>query len=73
MSFRFTDLVRPDMLVRDLRNRYPQTREVFERFGVRAPCWDCSLAEVARRSGVPVQELLRALEEALPSGAKENP
>lgn len=67
MSFRFTDLIRRDMLVRDIRNRYPQTRDVFERFGVRTPCWDCSVAEVAHRSGVSVEELLAALNDVIAS------
>lgn len=65
MSFHFTDLIRPDMPVRDVRARYPQTREIFERFGVRTPCWDWSVAEVALRSGVKVEELLGALNEAV--------
>ena len=65
MSFRFTDLIRRDMLVRDIRNRYPHTHEVFERFGVRTPCWDCSVAEVAHRSGIRVEELLAALDEVV--------
>ena len=65
MSFRFTDLIRRDMIVRYIRNRYPQTQEVFKRFGVRTPCWDCSLVEVAHRSGVSVEELLAALDEVV--------
>ena len=75
MSFLFTDRLRRDLIVRDVRNRYPQTDEVFERFGVRPSCWDCSLAVVAHRSGVSLEELLGALEEAIsqrvPSDQKE--
>ena len=40
MTFRFDNLLRGDMLVRDIRNRHPQTREVFARFGVCTPCWN---------------------------------
>lgn len=65
MSIRFSDLIRRDRLVRDVRNRYPQTHEVFERFGVRASCWDCSLVEVAYRSGTGVEELMAALDKAI--------
>lgn len=71
MSFRFTDLIRRDMIVRDIRNRYPQTHEVFEHFGVRASCWDCSLAEVAHRSGIRVEELIAALDKAVVSSTVE--
>ncbi len=71
MTFRFDNLLWGDMLVRDIRNRHPQTREVFARFGVRTPCWDCSLAEVAHRSDVSLEELLDALNEVLASGVPE--
>lgn len=65
MSFRFTDLIRRDMIVRDIRNRYPETEEVFERFRVRPSCWDCSVVEVTHRSGASVDELLGALNDAI--------
>ena len=65
MAFRFTDLIRRDMIVRDVHNRYPQTEEVFERFRVRPSCWDCSMTEVAHRSGVSVGDLLDALNEVV--------
>ena len=65
MTFQFTDPLRRDMVVRDIRNRHPETQEVFERFGVRTSCWDCSLTEVAHRSGVRLEELMGALEEAV--------
>ncbi len=65
MSFRFTDLIRRDMIVRDIRNRYPETQEVFERYSVRTPCWDCSVVEVAHRSDVSVDELVAALNQAI--------
>lgn len=71
MPFNFAELIRRDMIVRDIRNRYPATREIFERFGVRAPCWDCSLAEVAHRSGVCVEELQQALDQAVFGQAHE--
>jgi len=65
MGFNFTELIRRDMMVRDIRNRYPETQEVLERYSVRTPCWDCSVAEVAHRSDVSVDELLAALNQAI--------
>ena len=65
MSFRFTDLIRRDMIVRDIRNCYPETEAVFERFRVRASCWDCSVDQVAHRSSASVDELLGALNDAI--------
>ncbi len=67
MSFRFTDLIRRDMIVRDIRNRYPETEGVFERFRVRPSCWDCSVTVVAQRSEVSVDELLGALNATIAS------
>jgi hypothetical protein len=71
MPFNFAELIRRDMTVRDIRNRHPETRDVLERYGVRAPCWECSLAEVAHRSGVGVEELLQALNQAVFGQAHE--
>lgn len=65
MGFQFTDFLRRDTIVRDLRNRYPETGEVFERLGVRASCWDCPLIQAAHRSGITVEELVAALEEVI--------
>ncbi len=65
MSFQFANRFRRDMIVRDIRNGYPETQEVFERFAVRAPCWDCSLVEVSHRCGIRVEELVSSLEEVV--------
>lgn len=61
----FFGQVRRDMIVRDVRERHPETRAVFEQFEVREACWDCSVAEVAHRSAVDLPELLGALNAAI--------
>ncbi|MFQ5776739.1 MAG: hypothetical protein ACE5IP_01885 [Terriglobia bacterium] len=72
MSFPFPERIRREMLVRDIRNRFPQTREVFDRLGVRVPCWDCSLAEIAPRSGKSLEELLDLLNQAVAAKPPED-
>lgn len=56
--FRFTDLVRGGEVVRDVRQKYPETEAVFERFGLRPACYDCSIEEAARRAGALLEDLL---------------
>jgi hypothetical protein len=59
--FRFDLLISPSMTVREIKRRFPQTISVFETFGFRHVCDDCSLETVARRAGVPVREVVEAL------------
>jgi hypothetical protein len=62
--FRFDRLIRRDMIVRDVKQRYPQTAVIFERFGLRPVCDDCDIRMGARRSGVNDTDLLEALNQA---------
>ncbi len=73
MSFRFTDLIRQDMIVRDIRHRCPATETVFERFRIRAPCWDCSVEQAAHRSGTSSDDLVDALNKVIFSGNPTDP
>jgi len=63
--FRFTDLLRGDETVRDVKQRYPETEPVFERFGLRPACYDCSIEQAARKVGAAVSDLLLALNEVV--------
>ena len=58
---RFTDFVRAGETVRDVKQKYPETEPVFERFGLRPACYDCSIEHGARKVGASVSDLLREL------------
>jgi hypothetical protein len=62
--FRFDQLIRRDMIVRDVKQRYPQTAPIFERFGFHPVCDDCDIRTGARRTGVNDTDLLEALNQA---------
>ena len=62
--FRFDVLIRPDMIVRDVRQRYPETAAVFEQLGFRAACHDCDIEQVARKQGLVVADVIDALNRA---------
>ncbi len=56
--FKFTDLVGGNAIVREVKQKHPETAEVFERFGLRPACYDCSIKAAARKVGAPVDDLL---------------
>jgi hypothetical protein len=55
---RFTDLVRGDEIVREIKQKYPETEPVFEKFGLRPSCFDCSIEMAARKVGASFEDLL---------------
>jgi len=63
--FRFTNFIRPDETVREVQHRYPETDEVFDRYGLRAVCYDCSVEQIAIKVGVPIVDLLLELDQAV--------
>lgn len=63
--FRFIDLVRGSEVVRDVKQKYPETAAVFEKFGLRPSCYDCSIDQAARKVGAVVDDLLAELNEAI--------
>ncbi|MBI1941297.1 MAG: hypothetical protein HYS33_07295 [Acidobacteria bacterium] len=63
--FRFTDLVQGNEIVRDVKQKYPETSEVFERFGLRPSCYDCAIKVAARKVGASVDELLAEVNKAI--------
>ena len=62
--FRFDQLIRRDMIVRDVKQRYPQTVPVFEQLHFRAACDDCDIETGARKNGLKVLDVVEALNQA---------
>jgi len=66
---RFDQLIRDSMIIRDVKTRFPETRAVFESYGFRDACDDCTIESVARKQGVAAREVVDALNRArLPTG-----
>ena len=63
--FRFNDLVRASEVVREVKQMYPETAAVFERFGLRPSCYDCSIHQAARKVGAVEDDLLTEVNEAI--------
>jgi hypothetical protein len=62
--FRFDQLIRRDMVVRDVKREHPQTIAVFEELGVHSSCDDCDIETVARKNGLNSLDVLEALNRA---------
>ena len=62
--FRFDQLIRRDMIVRDVKQRHPQTVPVFEQFRFHPVCDDCDIGTVARKNGLNIPEVVAALNDA---------
>ena len=69
----FDRLIRPSMTIRDVKAKYPATGSIFESFGFRDACDDCSIEIVARRQGIAVCQVVDALNWAIvsPTGSPE--
>ena len=52
--FRFDQLIRRDMIIRDVKQRHPETIPVFEDLHYRPTCDDCDIETVARKNGLNV-------------------
>ena len=59
--FRFDQLIRRDMIVHDVKQRYPQTAALFEQFRFHPACDDCDIGTVARKNGLNLPDVLDAL------------
>ncbi len=68
--FRFDQFVRAGMIIRDVKQRYPAAAGVFERFGFRDSCDDCSIEEVARKHGLRSAEIVDAVNEVISVGQR---
>lgn len=62
--FRFDQLIRRDMIIRDVKQRHPATIPVFENLHYRAVCDDCDIETVARKNGLEVRDVVDALNAA---------
>jgi hypothetical protein len=62
---RFDQLIRDSMIVRDVKTRFPQTRAVFESYGFRDACDDCTIESVARKQGLSSRDVIDALNRAM--------
>jgi hypothetical protein len=70
--FRFDQLIRRDMIVRDVKQRFPQTIAVFEEFGFRSICDDCDIETVVRKNGLSSAEVVDALNRAAFGGGTQD-
>lgn len=73
--FRFDELIRRDAIIRDVKQRYPNTIPVFEALRFRTPCDDCDIETVARKNGLKTLDVLDALNQAafsIESESEEN-
>ena len=73
LMFRFDDLIRRDMIVRDVKHRHPETVSLFEQFRFHPVCDDCDIATAARRCGLNLADVLEALNQAIFGPQAENP
>ena len=62
--FRFDQLIRRDMIIRDVKQKYPATATVFENLHYRAVCDDCDIETVARKNGLNTRDVVDALNAA---------
>ena len=62
--FRFDQLIRRDMIIRDVKQRHPETIPVFEALHFRPPCDDCDIETVARKNGLNSLDVIEALNQA---------
>ena len=62
--FRFDQLIRRDMIIRDVKQRHPETIEIFEQLHYRESCDDCDIETVARKNGLNIRDVVDALNAA---------
>jgi hypothetical protein len=61
---RFDQFIRRDMIVRDVKQRHPQTVPVFDQLRFHPVCDDCDIGTVARKNGLNVGDVVSALNQA---------
>ncbi len=60
-AMRFDAMIRAGMTVREVKVKYPGTAEVFDEYGFRDACDDCSIEVVARKYGLRPEEIVDKL------------
>lgn len=63
--FRFDQLIRRDMIIRDVKQSHPETISIFETLGFRHTCDDCDIETVARKNGQNASDIVDALNGAI--------
>ena len=63
-AFRFDQLIRRTHVIRDVKQRHPETIHIFERFGFRPSCDDCDIETGARKNGLNSLDVVEALNQA---------
>ena len=61
---RFDRLIRPGMIIRDVKQRFPETIPVFEQYRFRPACDDCDIESVARKNGLDSLDVVAALNQS---------
>ncbi len=59
--FRFDQLIRRDMTIRDVKQSHPETIAIFDELGFRSSCDDCDIETVARKNGLDIRDVVDAL------------
>ena len=62
--FRFDQLIRRDMIIRDIKRSYPQTIPIFDPFRFRPACDGCDIDTVARKNGLNSPDVVENLNQA---------
>jgi hypothetical protein len=70
--FRFDQLIRRDTIIRDVKQRHPNTFPIFEALHFRSTCDDCDIETVSRKNGLNARDVIDALNEAA-FGTKADP
>lgn len=70
--FRFDQLIRRDMIIRDVKQRHPETIPVFEALHFRYTCDDCDIETVARKNGLATSDVIDTLNQAAFGRAAED-
>lgn len=67
---RFDEMVRAGMMVRDIKVKHPETVPVFEKYGFRGSCDDCSVEQVSRKYGLDSNDVIADLNEAITGASR---
>lgn len=62
--FRFDQLITRGMIVRDVKQKFPATVEVFANLHFRPVCDDCDIETVARKNGLNSADVVDRLNRA---------
>jgi hypothetical protein len=61
----FTDLVRGGEQLREIKQKFPESEAVFEKFGLRPSCDECSIEMAVRKAGASFEDLMVEVNKAI--------